>query len=490
MKKQLRYYPFFPFLLPLFFVLHGWVENAAFISLRNCYGLLFSYLVIAAVLYFLLYLFYRHPAKAAIALGLLQAVSFFFGALHDVLIRYGGFSGKYSVILPVLAVLITVTLIWLKRTKRQLKEPVLFFNVLLLVYLVTDTASAIFRRGQRPHQIALATPLKQRAAPCDTCSLPDVYFLLMDEYASTAALRKWYGYDNSSLDSFLRDNGFHIAANSRSNYNFTSFSMASILNMSYLQGFEKGNISTLADYASCNNLIRDCDVIKQFSSRGYDIVNYSIFDLQDKPSEFNLRFLPVKINLITSQTLWNRVRRDIGWNITGIPLQAVRKQIYQISNDNDHFIDETIKATSTPSKRPRFIYVHLVMPHNPFFYDRSGRLREPGSMGKGIQGYLDYLPYTNGVIKKLVTSIRQNKHDPAVIIMMGDHGMRYPIPGDSAHTHYFENQNAVYFPDGDYHLFYDSISGVNQFRVVLNTLFHQQMPLLTDSTIYLTDKGH
>jgi hypothetical protein len=36
---------------------------------------------------------------------------------------------------------------------------------------------------------------------------------------------------------------------------------------------------------------------------------------------------------------------------------------------------------------------------------------------------------------------------------------------------------------------YDSISGVNQFRVVFNKLFHQHLPLLKDSSTYLKDKG-
>ena len=30
------------------------------------------------------------------------------------------------------------------------------------------------------------------------------------------------------------------------------------------------------------------------------------------------------------------------------------------------------------------------------------------------------------------------------------------------------------------------ISGINQFKIVLNTLFHQSIPLLKDSTIFLT----
>ena len=68
MRSRLLRLPYFPFLLPLFFVLHGFVENSSFISLRNCYGLLLFYLLIAVALYGLFFLFYRNAAKAALAL--------------------------------------------------------------------------------------------------------------------------------------------------------------------------------------------------------------------------------------------------------------------------------------------------------------------------------------------------------------------------------------------------------------------------------------
>ena len=57
-----------------------------------------------------------------------------------------------------------------------------------------------------------------------------------------------------------------------------------------------------------------------------------------------------------------------------------------------------------------------------------------------------------------------------------------------SHSHYYKNLNAVYFPDKDYQLMTDSIGGVNQFRVIFNTLFKQNMPLLKDSTIFLIDQ--
>ena len=70
---------------------------------------------------------------------------------------------------------------------------------------------------------------------------------------------------------------------------------------------------------------------------------------------------------------------------------------------------------------------------------------------------------------------------------MSDHGYRY-IKDGGAYSWFFNNQNAVYFPDGDYSLMYDSISNVNQFRVVFNKLFRLNLPLLKDSVIFLQER--
>jgi hypothetical protein len=40
-----------------------------------------------------------------------------------------------------------------------------------------------------------------------------------------------------------------------------------------------------------------------------------------------------------------------------------------------------------------------------------------------------------------------------------------------------------------YSFFYDSISNVNQFRMLFNSMFNLKLPLLKASTLYLTDKG-
>jgi len=102
------------------------------------------------------------------------------------------------------------------------------------------------------------------------------------------------------------------------------------------------------------------------------------------------------------------------------------------------------------------------------------------------QGYIEYLQYSNKKLLSLVDFIRTNSSRPPVIIVMADHGFRQ-LPVDVDRKYHFMNLNAVYFPGGNYSGFYDGMSNVNQFRVILNTLFRQDLPLLKDSTSFLTE---
>jgi len=97
--------------------------------------------------------------------------------------------------------------------------------------------------------------------------------------------------------------------------------------------------------------------------------------------------------------------------------------------------------------------------------------------------YIEYLQYSNKRILELVDHILSASAAPPVIILLGDHG--FQVKTD--HTYDFLNLNAVFFPNKNYSRFYDTITNVNQFRVIFNTYFRQHLPLLKDSTINVWD---
>ncbi|MBS1975495.1 MAG: sulfatase-like hydrolase/transferase [Bacteroidetes bacterium] len=198
--------------------------------------------------------------------------------------------------------------------------------------------------------------------------------------------------------------------------------------------------------------------------------------------------------MISDRTLWEYLQNDIGWEFYTGRFKVkwlAEKLLLRDHHNNNFLLGQVKKESALYNGRPRFIYGHFYMPHPPFFCDSTGRLRTSEEL-KNLQKkdyasqYLQYVQYTNTKIKELIQTIKQNTHGTAVIVFMGDHGFRQTTnPGNL--FNYFQNQNAVYFPGHDYAALPDSICTVNEFRIIFNTMFDAHLPLLNDSTIFLTN---
>lgn len=496
MVKAFQKQPFYVLLIPLFFVLHGFAGNFGFISFGDVLILAATYVAATIILYLLFFLFFRNQVKAALAASLAIGIYLFFGAIQDFLKGHFAALNKYSCLLLIFGLVLIAWIVYLKRANNKFRRLNLFLNSLLFIYIIVDVGTMFYKSFNVPkNKLSVYSFAKDNNyVDCKDCLKPDIYFLLFDEYASSASLKDHFNFDNSSLDTFLLQQAFHIQTKSTGNYNFTPFSIASMLNMSYLQGIAPDSVS-IEDYARCNNLIKENAVIDFLSTQGYAIANYSIFDLAGHPSIVDQDFLPLQTKLITDGTLLNRMQKDIGWMlITGkYKWQWLAdKMYYNNMHNNETFLTQIEKASSTFSDKPRFFYAHFFMPHSPFYFNKEGKLKDGATIYKeaaelNTAAYLEYVTYTNTKIRELIAAIKRNTMNRAVIIFMGDHGFR-KFTGDGDSTHFFQNQNAVYFPSRDYHLLYDSVSAVNQFAIVFNTLFHQNFPILNDSTVFLTDK--
>ena len=87
-------------------------------------------------------------------------------------------------------------------------------------------------------------------------------------------------------------------------------------------------------------------------------------------------------------------------------------------------------------------------------------------------------------MKKMVDSIFRNSKNNFIIILQGDHGARYQGEENKKNLE-FANLNAMYFYNQDYRLLHDSLSNVNTFRVIFNTFFGKNYPLLKDRSYFL-----
>jgi hypothetical protein len=484
MKLNTRF-PFFLFLLPVFFFLHRFVENFVPDLWKPAGKLALLYIGISVAFALLCWLLLRDFRKAALVAFTIMSINFFFGDLHDLFKRNfpNAFFVKYSVILAAILVAIGLLLFWLKRTKRNLGQLTVYLNLVLVVLIVIDCAMLVSRVAEkRERDVA---DLSNQFVNCDTCSKPDIYLIVADEYAGKKALRELMDFDNSAFENELRKRGFYVADSSISNYNATSYSMASFLSMDYIKNLEK-RIVNHRDLQHCRQFINNNNLLRFLRKQGYTVFNNSYFNFDGKKKAVYNPYYPSGELLLTYHTLYMRLKRDLGFHFLSV------KEIEQIQRHhqyNNKKLEELLHDVALKSDvTPKLVYTHLAMPHHPYYYDRNGReypyaqLTDSFTMSK--TGYTDYLLYANNKLLQLIDHIRASSKNPPVIMLISDHGFRQVAAGVPEH-YWFSNLQAVYLPGQDYSRFYHGMSNVNLGRVVLNTQFRQQLPMLKDSTSFL-----
>ncbi|MDH5605525.1 MAG: hypothetical protein OEY93_01445, partial [Anaerolineae bacterium] len=154
---------------------------------------------------------------------------------------------------------------------------------------------------------------------------------------------------------------------------------------------------------------------------------------------------------------------------------------------------------------PKFVFLHLVIPHPPFVYDREGNPIQPkrvmglldgsdflGDVEDYRIGYVDQMIYLNEILKKTVDNILIQSATPPIIIIQGDHGPGSMLNWDSVdstcHWERISILNAYYFPDQDYSDLANNISPVNTFRIVFNHFFGTEFEILENKAFYTTDR--
>jgi hypothetical protein len=484
--------PAFLFLLPVFFVLHGFTGNYNSIPADDSLLLVLLYTGCSLIITGTLWLFYRDLIKAGMVAFFIMVYHFFFGNIQDLLkdIFPLSFISQYRFTLPASLVFFLALIIGLKKRKKSLTIFTSYLNMLFLILILIDMGRLTIKIAGNKKNTSL-TAGTAGFTVCDTCRKPDIFLILLDQYAGSTALKDVFNFDNTAFQNELTLRGFHIAPQSSSNYNLTPFSMASTLEMDYLTG-EMGTKKRL-NVGYSYRVIRNSRVLQFLTAQGYRFYNYSVFDFPGQPAHEYGAFLPYGTKLITLQTFTGRLARDIRTAILEgkFGSKSLQKKIaYEYLHYNDTILKLTRDLAANQTPEPKFVYTHLMMPHFPSYFDSKGNPvpleKLSGFRKTNEKDYVEYLQYGNRKILQLVDHILASVPDPPVIMLLSDHGFRHP--GKQTDRKYdFMNLNAVYFPGKNYSGFYDSITNVNHFRVMFNTCFGQQFPLLKDSTIDLWD---
>jgi len=473
---------YFPFLLPLFYFLHYYFVNYPFFQIKVAASLLVPYVLATILLLFLFLLFFKSWRRASLFTFFLLFIQFFFIFVYDYLSKK--FNGliweKDLFLLAILTITLGCLFLYLKTTSRSLVRLVRFLNVLMLSWILVELGVFLAFKNYLNTELKKTIVIKE----CASCAKPDIYLLILDEYAGQKTLTDKFHFDNSEFLSYLRSKNFHIVSNSKSNYNVTLFSMASMLSLDKLTPTDYAKPST-KDFTLTGLKLNESAIGQFFRHNGYEIYNLSLFNFLNLPSSFKHPYARNFAEELKSRTLTDLVLR----NYQTLFLNSENSS--KISNESlnlsyNNALINFFMHSSFESGKPKFVYAHFLMPHFPHVLDSDGQLVDP-KLQLSQDSYLGYLKYCNKKMVPVIDKILASSATPPIILLMSDHGFRgFSKPTDP--TYYFMNLNAIYLPDQKYAGWYDGMSNVNQFRILLNQKFNQNLPLLKDTSIRLMGK--
>jgi|Deesub1362A_J573_1020465.scaffolds.fasta_scaffold04186_3 hypothetical protein len=419
---------------------------------------------------------------------------FVYGRLFVPLIAvdvFGVVIGRHRYVLAAWSALFVAPAIWLLKRKPHTGRLTLGLNIFsaLLVLLATIPIAAFSVRNLslgervRSNTEVLSISWRSDSRP------PDIYYIVLDEYARPDVLKAEFGIDVTDFLDGLRGMGFYVAECAQSNYMRTAHSLASTLNMTYIQDLvpkvpPDQDPSVLLPFL-IHNVAR-----QQLEALGYKTVVFKnpwerfLWDDADivfrsggagalSPFEFLLlRTTVVRVYLDLHLTEARQMGDYVNYVDT---LYALRK------------LPEV-----PPIPGPKFVFVHLVIPHPPFVFGPDGeRIHIPYDADAGNiytegdykRGYAAAVSYINKRMLEILPRLIASSDPAPIIILAGDHG-----------TPWGGSQNAVkilaaFYTPGSSSPFYQTVTLVNVFRILFDTYFNGRFGLLPDKSYLFTEKG-
>ncbi|HEX2088507.1 MAG TPA: hypothetical protein VHI54_01040 [Actinomycetota bacterium] len=491
-----RPFPLHPLLFAAFPVLNLWASNIEEdVGFRDVAWPLVISVGAAAVLTLVLTPLLRSARKAGLATTAVVFLFFAYGAIFRPIEGWtvGGVTiGRRELVLAVWVAVAIGAVFLAARARKYVPEITKGLNVIGAA-LVLLNAGQIgyynFRSTEPTRGIDVPRELQNRPPLAPTVRKPDIYFFIFDTYAGEKVFREQFGFSNRPFLDFLERKGFYVANRSTANYPRTLLSLASELNMRYLDFLTPRMGENTGDTAPLKDMLQRHAVGKYLKDLDYTYVHLGSWwgpTARSPLADINIKFKGL------SEVAQNILEGTALSQITG---ESFRKREYSRAWFNFRALEETARKVDSP----KFVFAHFLVPHGPFVLDRNGRYvsLDVQSTRTRERNYLEQVMWLN---KKLTEFVNRRLAVPRkqrpVIILQSDEG---PYEGEPTRWserprlkilyRKFFNLNAMYLPGVNLKRagLYPTISNVNTFRLLFNLYFEAGLPLLRDENFAFAD---
>lgn len=396
------------------------------------------------------------------------------------------------------------------RYEKPRKTLALWLNIMLILMMIKPLLKIIepqqwLLRGDVQQQIHDAYRELPNAVQIDAKSGRDFYYIILDRYARADQLAAVYGFDNTPFLTALKERGFQVSHRSFSNYQRTAHSIASSLNLDYLNKLDAVPADSSRDWVPLYGLLRDSRLVKFMKAAGFEFHSYGSWweptrknPLADETNSY--RAWPEMLRVLFEYSLFGKAANFFGVQT----LQSLWLQCHRPGHKFSHM------AANSGIGGRKFVFAHFLVPHPPFVLTESGAcmsVSQARSRSR-VENYIGQVKYTNREVLNLIDHLQAAKGPKPVIVLQADEGpwpekyagdeLRY-LGRDITSVNWLKVTpaelrekmgilNAQYLPGIEQPDIADETTPVNTFRRVLRHYFDLPLADLPDRN-YVFESG-
>jgi hypothetical protein len=409
-----------------------------------------------------------------------------YGLVFDLLKKMDRFPIEQIFIFVIYLSILLYATYYLTRLVHRIEKPVssglmVIYSGLIIYNLYLFFIPA-FQKNLTPQIPTPGQSSSQELNNTEVASLPDIYYFVLDEAIGFKQGTEYF--DDPEFMEFgkrLEELGFFVAYDSYSHSTNTLHEIAGRLNgMEYPQETET---QVLFDAIANNRVFR---LLEEF---GYTTV---VFDQTAIPL-----FYPLKTPILADVDLVDRNSKAIGYSFAFdgfsqlIFNETLLRPIVQWMAISDPELGRLRESSINILKRvnnlsdipsPKISYIHLMVTHPPFVFDRDGGPVDPRAM-YDWNNYPASYKYLLDQMISISAQIQSNTtpENQPIIIIQSDHGARNtersyeglisPILVDYPEEYKKAIINAVYLPGQDYLLLNDQLDPQAVFPLIFERYF-------------------
>jgi len=369
---------------------------------------------------------------------------------------------------------------------KSLSEYMNIFSIILLIIPVVQIGMFELQRYRLSSGGRNLSSEQWNTSTIPTGQLPDVYYIILDGYSRDDMLLKNYDLNINNFINQLEEIGFYVPRCSQSNYGLTGLSLASSLNMNTVDQILPQAILQHNNWVSFSGPIKHSLVRQIFESMGYKTVSFQngIWWSEWTDANFFITNVNGPVDALTNFRQVNDfealfMRTTLLSAVEGASTTKLLSPIIKlVKTPEERRAEQVLMALSAMEKVPeipgsKFVFLHLVSPHEPYVFNPDGEFVLTQAADPGYPNQIQYL---NKRIVSLVKTIIGKSSTPPIIILQADHGRDTEVR--------MANFEAYFFPKVGQTVLYPTETPINTFRLIFNTYFGQNLPLLPDISYY------